>query len=442
MKKYDLIAIGGGSGGIAGARRAASYGSKVAVCEKSNLGGTCVNLGCVPKKLLYYASEFSDYFKDAKNYGWDIAIKGFDWGALIENKNKEVERLSEIYQNLLDESGVDIIRGEARFLSDNEILVGGKKLQADKFLIATGGRPFIPNIKGKEYVTTSNDIFHLKELPKEMVIVGGGYVGIEFASIMNGLGVEVTMIIRGKKILNGFDEDARCFLMEEIEKKGISIKCDTEISEITESGRQKVIKTKRGEIQTDLVMYATGRKPDVEQLGLVAAGVEIDEREYIKVDGYCRTSVKNIWAVGDVNGGEALTPIAINEARAFADTEFGKNKRKIDHSNVPSAVFSNPGLASVGLSEEQAKKNKKVKIYQTSFKPLKNTISGNKSREFMKILVDASNYKVLGVHIVGKDSAEIVQLAGVALKCGATKKQFDDTIGVHPSSAEELVTMR
>ena len=251
------------------------------------------------------------------------------------------------------------------------------------------------------------------------------------------------MVIRGNKILNGFDEGARCFLMDEVEKKGVSIKCDTEISEITESGRKKVVKTNRGEIKTDLVMYATGRKPEVGQLGLVAAGVEIDEREYIKVDEYCRTASKNIWAVGDVTGGVALTPVAINEARAFADTEFGKNKRKVDHSNIPSAVFSNPCLASVGLSEDQAKKkHKKVKIYQTSFRPLKNTISGNKSREFMKILVDESNDKVLGVHIVGKDSAEIIQLAGVALKCGATKKQFDDTIGVHPSSAEELVTMR
>lgn len=443
MKKYDLIAIGGGSGGIAGARRAASYGAKVAVCEKSNLGGTCVNLGCVPKKLLYYAAEFSGFFKDSKNYGWDVSVKGFNWQTLIENKNKEIERLNGIYQNLLDNTGVEVIRGEAKFINDQEISVGGQKFQAKKFLIATGGHPSVPDVKGKEHVITSNDIFYLKDIPKKMVIVGGGYIGIEFASIMNGLGVEVTMLIRGKKILNGFDEDARCFLMEEMEKKGVVIKCNTDISEIQGAAWNKIVKTSRGDFKVDIVMYATGRKPEVESLGLKAAGIDIDENGYIKVDEYCRTSSKNIWAVGDVTGGVALTPVAINEARAFADTEFGKNKRKIDHNNIPSAVFSQPELGSVGLNEEQAKKLcKKLRIYKTSYRPLKNTISGNPTREFMKILVDDSSDKVVGVHIVAKDSAEIIQLAGVALKCGATKKKFDDTIGVHPSSAEELVTMR
>ncbi|MCH9753865.1 MAG: glutathione-disulfide reductase [Alphaproteobacteria bacterium] len=443
MKQYDLIVIGGGSGGIAGARRAASYGAKVAVCEKSNIGGTCVNLGCVPKKLFYYAAEFSEYFEDSKNYGWDVDVKKFNWDRLLQNKNAEISRLNAIYEKLLSDSKVDFIRGAAKFVSKTEVSVGGNIISAKKILIATGGYPFVPNFPGKEHVLTSDDMFFLKELPKKIIIVGGGFIALEFASIMNGLGCETTLLVRGNSILRNFDRDMIDFLTEEILKKGINIRLDTEIKEVKKKGNKLLALSNKGEFEGDVILYATGRKPNTENLGLKNAGVEINNNGTIKVDSYSKTSSKNIFAVGDITCSIALTPVAINEARAFADSEFGKNKRKINHENIPVAVFSQPSIGTVGLSEENAKKKYgELEIYQTSFRALKHGMSGNNVREFMKILVSKKTNKVVGVHIIGKDAAEIIQLAAVAINCGATKKQFDETIGVHPTSAEELVTMR
>lgn len=443
MKKYDLVVVGGGSGGIAGARRAASYGAKVLVCEKSDLGGTCVNLGCVPKKIFYYAAECASFFEDSRNFGWDIDIKNFSWPTLVKNKNTEIERLNGIYQKLLIDSGVDLVKGKAEFVDKNTISINGVNIYGEKILIASGSYPFIPEFSGNEHVITSDDMFFLKELPKNIVIVGAGYIGLEFAFIMNALGCEVTIMIRKDAILKDFDEDVTEFVIEELGKKKIHLKKNINIISASKSGDKVVLLTNQGETKSDAVMYATGRSPNINGLGLDKAGVSLNARGEIQTTDYSKTNIDNIFAVGDVTGGMGLTPVAINQARAFADTEFGNNKRKMSHENIASAVFSQPGIATVGLSELDAKaKYKKIKIYKTSFKSLKNNISKNPSREFMKLVVDGETDKVLGVHLVGKDAAEIIQMAAVALKCGATKKQFDDTVGVHPTAAEELVTMR
>lgn len=443
MKKYDLVVVGGGSGGIAGARRAASYGAKVLVCEKSDLGGTCVNLGCVPKKIFYYAAECASFFEDSKNFGWDIDVKNFSWSTLIKNKNSEIERLNGIYKKLLVDSGVDLVKGKAEFIDKNTISINGENVYGKKILIASGSYPFIPEFPGNEHVVTSDDMFFLKKLPKSIVIVGAGYIGLEFAFIMNALGCNVTVLIRKDVILKGFDDDVIEFVSEELEKKKIHLKQNINIISASKSGDKVVLLTNQGEIKSDIVMYATGRIPNTFGLGLEKAGVLLNARSAIQTTEYSKTNIDNIFAVGDVTGGMGLTPVAINQARAFADTEFGNNKRKMSNENIASAVFSQPGIATVGLSEADAKaKYKKIKIYKTSFKALKNNISKNPSREFMKLVVDEETDKVLGVHLVGKDAAEIIQMAAVALKCGATKKQFDDTVGVHPTAAEELVTMR
>jgi glutathione reductase (NADPH) len=443
MKQYDLVVIGGGSGGIAGARKAASYGAKVALCEKSDLGGTCVNLGCVPKKLFYYASEFSEYFKDSKNFGWDVSVKKFDWHRLLENKNKEISRLNGVYQKLLSDSGVDLIIGAAKFSGNHEISVGGQKISANKILLATGGYPFVPNFPGKEYVVTSDDMFFLKRIPKKIIIVGGGFIAIEFAFIMRGFGCDVTLLVRGKRILKNFDHDVSEFLTNEIRKKGINLKVETEIKSIAKKGSNLISTSNKGKFESDTILYATGRIPSTDNLGLNNTKVELNNNGTVKVDSYSKTTASNVFAVGDITSSMALTPIAINAARAFADSEFGKNKRKMRQVNIPAAVFSQPSVGTVGLSEEVAnEKHGTVRVYKTSFRALKHNMSGNEGREFMKIIVSEKTNKVLGVHIVGKDAAEIIQMAAVALNCGATKKQFDETIGVHPTSAEELVTMR
>jgi len=443
MKKYDLVVIGGGSGGVAGARRAASYGAKVALCEKSDLGGTCVNLGCVPKKILYYAAECSSFFEDSKNFGWDIDVKKFSWPMLIQNKNTEITRLNGIYQKLLVDSGVDVIKGRASLLDKNTVAVNRLNISGTKILLAPGSHPFIPEFPGNEHVITSDDMFFLKKLPKSIVIVGSGYIGVEFACIMNGLGCDVTILSRSGSILKGFDEDVVSFAIEELSKKKIHLKKSVNVLSASKSSDGVVLLTDQGEIKSEVVMYATGRNPNIAGLGLDKAGVLLNASGEIQTTEYSKTNIDNIFAVGDVTGGMGLTPVAINQARAFADTEFGNNKRKMSHENIASAVFSQPGIATVGLSEVDAKaKYKKIKTYKTSFKALKNTISKNTSREFMKLVVDEETDKVLGVHLVGKDAAEIIQMAAVALKCGATKKQFDDTVGVHPTAAEELVTMR
>ena len=362
---------------------------------------------------------------------------------MLQNKNAEISRLNAIYEKLLSDSKVDFIRGAAKFVSKTEVSVGGNIISAKKILIATGGYPFVPNFPGKEHVLTSDDMFFLKELPKKIIIVGGGFIALEFASIMNGLGCETTLLVRGNSILRNFDRDMIDFLTEEILKKGINIRLDTEIKEVKKKGNKLLALSNKGEFEGDVILYATGRKPNTENLGLKNAGVEINNNGTIKVDSYSKTSSKNIFAVGDITCSIALTPVAINEARAFADSEFGKNKRKINHENIPVAVFSQPSIGTVGLSEENAKKKYgELEIYQTSFRALKHGMSGNNVREFMKILVSKKTNKVVGVHIIGKDAAEIIQLAAVAINCGATKKQFDETIGVHPTSAEELVTMR
>lgn len=443
MKQYDLIVIGGGSGGIAGARRAASYGAKVAVCEKAHLGGTCVNLGCVPKKLFYYASEFSEYFKDAKNFGWDIDLKKFNWNRLVDNKNTEISRLNGIYKKLLSDSGIDLIKGSAKFVSGNEVSVGDKKISAKKILIATGGYPFVPDIPGKEYAVTSDDMFFLKKLPKKIIIVGGGFIALEFAFIMKGFGCDVTMLVRGNSILRNFDNDISDFLTKEIQKKGIDLQVDVEIKSIEKKGDSLIANSNNREFLADIILYATGRKPSTGNIGLENTEVKLNDNGTVKVDDYSKTTANNIFAVGDITCSMALTPVAINAARAFSDSEFGGNKRKMNYNNIPAAVFTQPSVGTVGLTEKEAREeHAKVKIYKTSFRALKNNISKNDTKEFMKIIVSEKTDKVLGVHIVGKDAAEIIQLVAVAINCGATKQQFDETIGVHPTAAEELVTMR
>ena len=444
---YDLFVIGAGSGGVRASRIAASHGAKVAVAEEYRVGGTCVIRGCVPKKLFVYASQFSEEFEDAAGFGWTVGEASFSWETLIANKDKEIDRLNGIYIRNLERSGVTIIQSRAILKDAHTVhLVGeGRDVTADKILIATGATPFLPHdVKGIEHAITSNEAFHLEELPDEIIVVGGGYIAVEFAGIFNGLGVKTALLYRADKILRGFDEDLRVGLMEEMRKKGVDVRTHAHITEIERRGGKLHVTLKDGAvIETGAVLYATGRKPHSRGLGLEEIGVSIKKNDAIEVDAYSQTSVPNIYAVGDVTDRAALTPIAIREGQAFAETVFNANPIAVDHSVIPTAVFSQPELGTVGLTEHEAReKFGEADIYKTSFRPMKHTMTGREEKTFMKLVVDPKTDRVLGVHLMGPSSGEIIQAIGIAVTMGATKKQFDQTVAVHPSAAEELVTLK
>jgi glutathione reductase (NADPH) len=446
---FDLFVIGAGSGGIATARRTAQYGAKVGIVEYDRLGGTCVNRGCVPKKLMVYASRFPKEFKAASGYGWTVGESQFDWKTMITAVNNEVDRLNGIYQKMLDNSQVKVYEGRGTFIDPHTIAIGDKKVTADKILIAVGGKPDKPPIPGIEHAITSREIFHLEEQPSRIVIIGGGYIGVEFACVLNALGTEVTQIIRGDKILKGFDEDIRDEIQAGMEQKGIRIitksDCDRLNIEKTDSGLKiQLVGEDTETIVTDAIsLAATGRIPNLDGLGLENTKVEV-VKGAIAVNEYSQTAEENIYAVGDCTDRINLTPVAINEGRAFADTHFGGQSRQMSYENIPTAVFSTPEAATVGLTETEAraKYGDAVKVYRSKFRPMYYTLPDMQEKTLMKLIVDTNTDKVVGAHMVGDYAAEIIQGVAIAVKMGATKAHFDATVGIHPSSAEEFVTMR
>ena len=444
---YDLFVIGAGSGGVRAARLASLLGKRVGVAEEHRVGGTCVIRGCVPKKFMVYASDFAHEFEVAKGYGWTVEEPSFDWPKFIETKDVEIARLSGIYVANLAKAGVELVHSKARLKDAHtvELLDKGLTVTADKILIATGGRPWVPkDVPGIEHAITSDAAFHLPELPKRILITGGGYIAVEFAGIFAGLGVETTLIYRGPNILRGFDDDVRAHLADQIQKRGVRVilGCQHKAIEKVEGGLCNVLDNGM-RIETDVVMFATGREPYVDGLGLETAGVELNERGAIRVDDYSKTTADNIWAVGDVTDRVNLTPVAIREAVAFVETVFKDNPSTMDYANIPTAVFSQPPVGTVGLTEAEARKaHGRIDVYLSRFRPMRYAFVGGEERMLMKIIVDAETDRLLGVHIVGPDAAEIIQLAAVAVKAGLTKAQWDQTCALHPTVAEELVTMR
>ncbi len=441
---YDLFVIGGGSGGVRAARMAASYGAKVAIAEEYRWGGTCVIRGCIPKKLLVYASHVHCELADAAGFGWTIEGAHFSWPKLIENKDKEIARLSKIYVDLLLKSKVVVMEGRARLTDPHTIEVDGKPVMAKYILIATGGHPERPKIPGIEHSITSNEAFHLPHLPKRVAVVGGGYIACEFAGIFNGLGAETHLLYRGAPILRGFDEDVRAFLSEELKKKGIDLRTKTDVAAIEKHGIGLRLTLSSGDhLDVDQLLYATGRIPNTKGLGLETVGVDVNQKGAVAVDSHSKTSLDHIYAIGDCTDRLNLTPVAIKEAMAFSESVFGGKVWVMDHTNVPHAVFSQPSVATVGMTERDARADgRRLDIYKANFKPLKHTLSGNTERTYMKLVVDRDSQVVLGVHMVGADAAEIIQSLAVAVKMGATKSQFDQTVALHPTAAEEFVTMR
>ncbi len=441
---YDLFIVGAGSGGVRAANMAAAQGVRVAIAEERNLGGTCVNLGCVPKKLLVYASQFQDEFKSAAGFGWTVGKSTFNWTRLIANKNREIERLQAVYRNRLQKSGVSIITGRAQVLDAHTIAVDGTEYSSERILIATGGWPFVPDIPGKQHIVTSNDMFFLEQLPKRIIIVGGGYIAVEFASILHGLGVDTTICHRGHKLLHGFDEDIRDFLAHEMIRKGINILFNTDIEAIESAGDCFAARLIDGsKVSTDLVMYATGRTPNSTGFGLEKLGIELDDEGAIKVNDDYQTNVPSVYALGDVTNRVNLTPVAIAEGMALVNKLYVNQPRPVDYDNIPTAVFSQPTIGTVGLTEAQAReKYPDIDIYKTSFTPMKNTLAGMDEKTLMKMIVVRSTDRVVGIHMVGPDAPEIIQGMAVAIRAGATKAIFDSTIGIHPTAAEEFVTLR
>ncbi|HJU16671.1 MAG TPA: glutathione-disulfide reductase [Stellaceae bacterium] len=441
---FDLFTLGAGSGGVAGSRRAGSYGARVAVCEESRVGGTCVIRGCVPKKLLVYGAQFADAFADAAGFGWQVPLPSFDWPALIEAKDREIERLSQIYVRMLRDSGVTLIRGRGVVVDPHTIEVDGRRYTADTILVATGAHPTVPQIPGIEHVISSNEALDLPALPRRIVIVGGGYIAVEFAGIFRGFGAEVAEIIRREELLYGFDDDLRVALAQEMRSRGVEIHARTQIARIEKRPHGYSVYTTIGqEFSADVVMYATGRRPNTKGLGLAEIGVKLRDNGAVAVDEWSRSTIPNIYAVGDVTDRINLTPVAIAEARALAETLYNDNPIAMDHANVPTAVFSNPPIGTVGLTEEQARREfGEVDLFMAHFRPMKNTLSGRAERTLMKLVVDPRTDRVLGCHMLGPDAPEIIQGLAIAVKCGATKRQFDETVGIHPSAAEEFVTMR
>ncbi len=444
---YDLFVIGAGSGGVRASRMAASYGARVGIAEERYLGGTCVNVGCVPKKLFVYASHYREDFHDAQGYGFDPVAPGFDWQRLRDNKDAEIKRLNGIYGGLLEAAGVTLYDGRARLLDAQTVGIGATTVRARHILIATGSWPFVPEFPGSELVVTSNEMFHLNSLPKQAVVVGGGYIAVEFAGILAGLGVETTLIYRGSLFLRGFDQGIRSFVADEIRKKGVKLQFDTDVTRIEEleNGQRRLhLKGKEAStLDTGLVLYATGRRPLVEGLGLDAAGVELDERGAIRVDAAFRTSVPNILALGDVIDRFQLTPVAIAEGMAVAKALFRGEPVKMDYDAIPTAVFCQPNIGTVGPTEAEARQRYgHIKVFESQFRPMKHTMTGAEERSLMKLIVSSADDRVVAAHMVGADAGEIIQGLAVAIKAGATKAHFDATVGIHPTAAEEFVTMR
>jgi glutathione reductase (NADPH) len=444
---YDLLVIGAGSGGVRAARMSAQLGAKVAVIESRYLGGTCVNVGCVPKKLFVYASEFNQAFKGAQGYGYSVAqAPDFNWAVLRDNKTREIERLNGVYSRILEAAGVEIIEGLAEFVSPHEVSVGKRVYSARNILIATGSWPVKSSIVGNEHAYTSNEFFYMDEFPKQVVIAGGGYIAVEFAGILNGLGAETHLVYRGEPVLRGFDESFRQFVSEEMTQSGIHLHYHSTIHSIAklESGRLKVVFNSGNSVEVDAVISAMGRKPLVEPLQLDNAGVNLNHHGSVEVNEHYQTNVPHIFAVGDVTGRTQLTPVALAEGTYVAHHLFSDQPpRKVNYQLIPTAVFCQPNLGTVGLTEKQASEQfDLVDVYESKFKPMKNSLSGNLQRMYMKLLVDRKTDKVIGCHMAGQDAGEIIQGLAVAMQAGATKEDFDLTIGIHPTAAEEFVTMR
>ena len=442
---YDLYVIGAGSGGVRCARFSAGYGAKVAVAEGRYLGGTCVNVGCVPKKFMVYAANFSDEFELAKSYGWTTGAPSFDWSTLIENKDRQISRLNGIYRNLLLNSGVTLHDGLATIIDPHTVEVNGQKHTAERILIATGGWPQVPDIPGKEHITTSNEVFHLAQKPQRVLIVGGGYIAVEFASIFNGCGTQTRLVYRGDRFLRGFDESIREQMQAELEKKGIELSFNTEVTRIEKRGNSYLVSLNSGEqCEVDCVFYATGRRPMLDGLGLENVGITLDKRGFIPVNDAFETNAPSILAIGDVLGRVQLTPVALAEGMAVARKLFKPEQyRPVDYELIPTAVFTLPNIGTVGLSEQQAlAQGHTVDVYESKFRALKLTLTGEQEQTLMKLVVDHETQQVLGCHMIGSDAGEIIQGLAVALKAGATKQTFDETIGIHPTAAEEFVTMR
>ena len=441
---FDLFTIGAGSGGVAASRHAASFGARVAIAESWRVGGTCVLRGCVPKKLLVYGTHFREELEDARGYGWTIEGASLDWAGLIAAKGRELDRLNGIYIRMLDESRVTIIEGRATLVDAHTIDIANRRYSAKHVLIATGGSPELPSIPGVEHAITSNEALALERLPARIVIVGGGYIAVEFAGIFRAAGVEVIEVIRADRILRGFDGDIRSHLSAEMAKKGIDIRSGAKIARIDKMGASFRLTSETGDtLETDLVMYATGRRPNTDGIGLEAAGVHLNKAGAIAVDEWQRSTAPNIFAIGDVTDRINLTPVAIAEGRAIAETLFGGNPTRMDHADVPSAVFSQPPVGTVGMSEETARQQLgAVDVYRAVFRPMKHTLSGRDERTMMKLVVDRQSQKVVGVHMVGADAPEIIQGLSIAVKAGLTKRDFDRTVAIHPTSAEEFVLMR
>jgi glutathione reductase (NADPH) len=441
---FDLFVIGAGSGGVRAARVAAGHGAKVGICEESRVGGTCVIRGCVPKKLMVYAAHFAEDFEDARGYGWTVGEARFSWPKFIAAKDAEIDRLNGVYISLLNDSGVQLYETRGVLIGPHEIRLGEETVTAGHILIATGGRPWLPELPGIEHAISSDDVFHLEAQPDRVAVIGGGFIACEFAGIFNGMGSKVIQIYRGDALLRGFDSDVRRVVTAELRNKGITVRLETDVKELAKNDSGIEVVMEDGEVMTvDQVLYATGRVPNVRGLGLAEVGVEMRADGRVVVDELSCSSVDHIYAVGDVTSRINLTPVAIYEGHAFADTVFGGRERPVNHEYVPSAVFSQPPVGTVGYSEDDAVHHiGPVDIYQSEFRPMKHTLSGRQEKMLIKLVVGRANQQVVGVHIVGPDAPEIVQGFAVAVKSGLTKEQFDCTIGIHPTAAEELVTMR
>lgn len=443
----DLFVIGAGSAGVRAARFAASYGARVVIAEDRDLGGTCVNLGCVPKKMLVYGASYRDDFAQAASYGWDIGEPAFDWPTLRGNKDREIARLNTVYEKLLLNAGARLIRGRARLLDAHTVDVSGERVRAKYILIATGGTPKRPSLPGIEHAIVSDDVFHLPQLPRRALVVGGGYIAVELASVFHGLGVATTQIYRGELFLRGFDEGIRTHLRDQLRLKGLDLRFQTDLERIERAadGSLRVhLKNGQGVIETDSVLMATGREPKHEDIGLANTAARCDERGYIAVDEHYQTAEPSIYAVGDVIGRVQLTPVALAEGMAVVRWLFRREDyQPLDYELIPTAVFSLPNIGTVGLSEQAAReRGHRVRVFESRFKPLKLTLTESRETTFLKLVVDADSDRVLGAHMVGPDAGEIIQGIAVALKAGATKKIFDQTLGIHPTTAEEFVTLR
>jgi glutathione reductase (NADPH) len=443
---YDLFVIGAGSGGVRCARMSANYGARVAIAEERYLGGTCVNVGCIPKKLFAYAAHFHEDFGDAAGFGWTVGKPGFDWATLVGNKNAEIARLNGIYRRLLEGAGCKLYEHRAAVKDPHTVEVGGETVTAANILVATGGWPVVPDFPGNEHVVTSNEAFYLPKLPERIIVVGGGYIAVEFAGIFHGLGVKTTQLYRGGLFMRGFDIDVRKHLAQEMRRKGLDLRFDADIAKIEKREDRTLLATLKdgGTVEADLVMYATGRAPNSRGIGLESCGVEMRDNGAVAVDETFRTTCPSIWALGDVTDRLQLTPVAISEAMVLSHNLFRTGPKKtMTYDNIATAVFSQPPVGTVGLTEDEARAAfDGVDIYRSTFRALKNTLSGNAEQTLMKLVVDRASDRVVGCHMVGPEAGEITQGLAVALKCGATKAQFDATVGIHPTAAEEFVTMR